>query len=188
MGHATSGDDPMNDAAKGDRAALVRLAQRGDARALAELAERAGTAVYAVALAHLGRPADAEDVAQTALLAALSGIESCREPERFDAWLFAIARNRARRALLRRRLRDVLAFSPPEPADPSGPADSLDRRALLRALASLPSRPREVVLLHDLEGYTHGEIARALSITEEASRQHLSRARKQLRALLEEKK
>lgn len=178
---------PMIDGAPSrERASLVRRAQGGDASAFAALAQQIGRGVYAIALAHLGRPADAEDVAQSVLLAALEHLDACREPERFDAWIFSIARNRARRALVRRRLRDVLAGPAEEPVDPSEPPDGAARRRLLRALATLPARQREVVLLHDLEGYTHAEIAGALSITEQASRQHLSRARKQMRAQLEE--
>ncbi len=168
------------------RAALVRRAQSGDGEAFEELARQSGRAVYAIALAHLGRPADAEDVAQAVLLAALENIDDCAHPERFDAWLFSVARNRSRRALVRRRLRDVLSREPEELGEATGPADGADRQRVLRALETLASRQREVVLLHDLEGYTHAEIACALSITEEASRQQLSRAHRQMRAFLEE--
>lgn len=170
-----------------ERAELVRQAQAGDRRAFAHLAQRHGRAVYAIALAHLGRAADAEDVAQASLLAALEHLDDCRDPARFDAWLFAIARNRARRALLRRRLRDVLPRITPEPPDPAGAPLPEARMQLLRALAGLPARAREVVLLHDLERYSHAEIAAALGVSEESSRQHLSRARRALRAHLEEK-
>lgn len=172
------------------RAEIVRRAQRGDAKALAELARMLGRPVHAIALAHLRRSSDAEDLTQDVLLTALQRIGACREPERFDAWLFAIARNRARRALVRRRLRDVFAGTPPEIAAPSAEGDPAMRRALLAALGELPAHMREVVLLHDLEGYDHAELAGALGITEEASRQTLSRARRKLRealAALEEK-
>jgi len=172
------------------RAEIVRRAQRGDAKALAELARMLGRPVHAIALAHLRRSSDAEDLTQDVLLTALQRIGACREPERFDAWLFAIARNRARRALVRRRLRDVFAGTPPEIAAPSAEGDPAMRRAVLAALGELPAHMREVVLLHDLEGYDHAELAGALGITEEASRQTLSRARRKLRealAALEEK-
>lgn len=176
-----------DDGSSRERADLVRRAQAGDAAAFAEIARRSGRAVYAIALSHVGRPADAEDVAQSVLLAALENIDACRDPSSFDSWLFTIARNRARRALVRRKLRDVLAGPPEEaPERSADPVDVARREALLRALSALPSRSREVVLLHDLEGYSHPEIASALSITEEASRQHLSRARRQMRAELEE--
>jgi RNA polymerase sigma-70 factor, ECF subfamily len=180
--HVSSHEESDNER----RGELVRRAQAGEEAAFAELARAVGRAVHAIALAHLRRPSDAEDVAQEVLLAALENIGSCRDPERFDAWIFVIARNRARRALVRRRLRDVFAGTPPEQAAPEGDADGATRQALLGALGGLPARLREVVLLHDLEGYGHAELALALGITEEASRQSLSRARKQLRAALEE--
>lgn len=169
-----------------DRASLVRRAQGGDSAAFAELARGCGRAVYAVALAHLGRPADAEDLAQNVLLAALENIDRCRDPARFDAWILSIARNRARRALVRRALRDV--FSRGDAAELERGTEepvSGERKALLRALEKLPAAQREVVLLHDVEGFTHPEITAALGVSEEASRQALSRARKALRAELE---
>lgn len=168
-----------------DRASLVRRAQAGDAAAFADLARQTGRAVYAVALAHLRRPSDAEDVAQDVLLAALENLGSCRDPDRFDAWLLTIARNRARRALVRRKLRDVFSGEPPELRAEAGDADRAERQRLLRALGDLPAQLREIVLLHDLEGFTHAELGKALGVTEEASRQSLSRARRQLRATLE---
>ena len=109
-------DAVATDPQRKDRVELVLRAQAGDTDAFAELARTSGRAIYAIALAHLRRPADAEDVAQTVLVAALENIDACRRPERLDAWLFSIARNRARRALVRRRFRDVLA----EPFKPSG--------------------------------------------------------------------
>lgn len=165
-------------------AALVREAQAGDTRAFSRLAEHFARAAYAVALAHLGRPADAEDVAQDALLAALSRIDACREPDRFGAWLVQIARNRARNARDRRRHADVPRDEPGELAQPATEPDqerAVTRRSLTAALGALSPVQREVVLLHDLDGWSHAEIARALAVTEEASRQHLSRARRALR-------
>lgn len=166
-------------------ASLVRRAQAGEAQAVVDLVQRCARAVRAIALAHLGRIADAEDTTQTVLLVAIERLGSCRDPDRFEAWLFAIARNRARRALIRRRLRDVIGIDGPDDAAP-GEVDPDTRRALIRALGALSTVQREVVLLHDLEGYTHAEIAGAIRISEEASRQHLSRARRTLRAQLAE--
>lgn len=166
---------------------LVRLSLSGDSRAFGRLAERHARAVYAIALAHLRRRSDAEDAVQDILLAAFEQLASCRDASLFRGWLLTIARNRARRALVRRRLRDVFAGTPPEPAAPTG-ADAADRRALLGALEALPAATRELVLLHDVAGYEHAELAKALGTTEEASRQTLSRARKRLREVLEEER
>jgi RNA polymerase sigma-70 factor (ECF subfamily) len=163
--------------------ALVRRAQGGDAAAFAALARAFARSLYAVALAHLGRPAEAEDAAQDALLVGLERIDDCRQPERFGGWLLRIARSRALNALEKRRLRDVPAEADPVEAA-AGPTQELavQRGELLAALGELSEVQREVVLLHDLDGWTHAEIAAALELSEETSRQHLSRARRALRA------
>ena len=64
-------------------------------------------AAYAVALAVLQRPADAEDIAQDAFLVAIERLDECREPARFSGWLVQIVRNRALHALDKRKLRDA---------------------------------------------------------------------------------
>src|SRR5690606_28929640 len=88
--------------------------------------------------------------------------------------------------LRRRNVRDVnLQSSPPEQVsnEPS-PEQAPLRRQLLAALERLDNTPRQVVLLHDLEGWTHAQVAEALDLSVVMSRQHLFQARKQLRILL----
>ncbi|MCA9641797.1 MAG: sigma-70 family RNA polymerase sigma factor [Polyangiaceae bacterium] len=167
---------------------LVRRVQRGEPRAFEGLAKAYLRAAYSVALAIVRRPSDAEDVAQDALLIAFERIDTCREPARFGGWLMQITRNQSRNFLDRRRLRDVPAQEPNEfnigsqAADDRGP----ERAKLLTALELLSEAQREVVLLHDLEGWTHAEIGRALELSEVMSRQHLFQARRVLRGALEE--
>jgi RNA polymerase sigma-70 factor, ECF subfamily len=166
-------------------AALATRAKRGDRDAFGALARAFLRPAYAVALAILGRPADAEDAAQEALVAALEKIESCRDPERFAAWLLQIARNRARNLAASRRVREPGAKERPA-AEESGGEDRVagEREDLLAALAALTEAQREVVLLHDLEGWKHGEIAASAGISETMSRQHLFNARRAMRARL----
>lgn len=161
---------------------LVSRARRGDPSAFDALVRRHLRAAYAVALAVLARPADAEDIAQEAFIAALERLDDCRDPARFSGWLVRIVRNRALHALEKRKLRD-----PGEPTDiavPGATGDVVLRARLVAALATLSSTQREIVLLHDLDGWTHAEIADALGITETNCRQHLFTARRALRAEL----
>jgi RNA polymerase sigma-70 factor (ECF subfamily) len=172
-----------------DTALLVIRAQKGDRSAFATLTRTYLRAAYSVALSILGRPSDAEDIAQDALLLAFERLDSCREPERFAGWLLQIVRNQARNALTSRRLRDVPAEATSE--EPSSelplPDSSTYRSQLLGALSKLSSIRREVVLLHDLEGWTHAEIASVLQLSELMSRQHLFLARRELREQLDGK-
>lgn len=162
---------------------LVIRARRGEPVAFDQLVRRHLRAAYAVALAVLNRPADAEDVAQEAFIAALERLDDCRDPARFSGWLIQIVRNRARNALDRRRLRDV-ATAAADIASPKSEADVVLRAHLLAALAGLSPVQREIVLLHDLDGWTHSELAAALDLSEVNCRQHLFTARRALRAEL----
>ena len=171
---------------------LVRAARRGDPAATEDLIRRHLRAAYAVALAVLGRPADAEDVAQDAFLVAIERLDECRDPARFSGWLVQIVRNRALHAVEKRKLRDPSARGEERWEDEAGelvahvPAsDVVLRGQLLAALATLTPVQREVVLLHDLDGWTHAEIADALGLSETNCRQHLFTARKALRGRLE---
>lgn len=166
---------------------LVEGARRGERTAFELLARRYLRPAYTVALAIVRRPADAEDVAQDALMLAFERLDSCREPERFVAWLMTIVRNHAKNWLSKRRFRDVLPSEPGEQdvghIDAPEPA-VFERKNLLAALDLVSPVEREVVLLHDLEGYTHDEIGQILSISCVMSRQHLFVSRRKLRLTL----
>lgn len=173
---------------------LVERARAGDARAFGELVRRHLKTAHAVALGVLGNPADAEDVCQDAFLVALERLEECREPPRFVAWLLRMVRNRALNALESRALRQgepldqvAEAASAAKGDDPGREAERSELRdRLLTALAGLPPAQREVVLLHDLEGWRHREIADLLGTSEGATRVRLHEARRTLRARLAE--
>lgn len=170
-------------------ATLVGRARQGDADAFGALVQRHLKAAYAVALARIGEPADAEDVCQDAFITALKRIEDCRQPDRFGAWLLTIVRNRAvdhRRARAVRSaipLDDVvLASSVP---GPEADAERTElRETLLGAVNGLTELQREVLLLFDFEGWSHREIAGRLGITEGSARVHLFNGRKALRERL----
>ena len=184
-----------NPGREADDGTLVSRARRGDAAAFQTLVRRHYRAAYAVALARLGNAMDAEDACQDVFLRTLERLEDCRNPERFSAWLLTIVRNRAHNLADARRLRTGLPLEAAE-TDPGagrhvGPRPARDaergqlRSLLEAALGRLSELRRQVVLLHDLEGYTHREIAEALEISAGMSRQHLMHARRDLRASLE---
>jgi RNA polymerase sigma-70 factor (ECF subfamily) len=166
-------------------AALVRRAQRGDTGAFGPLVAAHLRAAYLTALAITGRPGDAEDVVQDAMLTAFERLDTCRDPARFPGWLLRIVRNRALNWLDQRRRREApggVAWDPDR--GPPAQADPALRHRLLAALDLLSPIQREIVLLHDLEGWTHAEIADALDCSEVLSRQHLFVAHRAMRARL----
>ncbi len=170
-------------------AELVAGVRRGSREAAGVLAERYLRASRAIALSIVGETAGAEDVCQDAFVYAIERIEDCRQPERFGAWLFQIVRNRSRNQVRDRKssvpIEGVAIESGGEP--PSARVEQREMRdRLLSALAEIPEERREVVLLHDLEGWTHREIAERMELPAGTVRSHLHLARKRLRELLDE--
>lgn len=171
-------------------AQLVVRVRRGDRAAAGTLAERYLRACRAVALAVTGDEAEADDVCQDAFVSAMQRIDDCRHPDRFAAWLLQIVRNRARDHL-RARVRPLASIEGMEIESPlPSPAVEAERgdvrKRLAAALRELPEQRREVVLLHDLEGWTHREIAERMGLPAGTVRSHLHHARRRLRALLPE--
>lgn len=167
---------------------LVVKARRGDAAAFGLLVQRYRRAAYAVAYSVTGRHEDAEDAAQESFLVALQRLEECRSPERFAGWLMTIVRNRSRNLVRRESLRETDQVPVSASSGQAGPDREAERsqlRGVLRdALDGLPTVQREIVLLHDLEGWKHREIADRLGIPSGTVRSHLHFARKALRDAL----
>ncbi|MGD2070743.1 MAG: RNA polymerase sigma factor [Gemmatimonadota bacterium] len=181
--------------AKGDDE-LVRAAREGDREAFDRLVERHARTAVVLALARVGDPDVAEDVAQDALVRAWTTLHACRDPARFGAWLRTIVHRTAlnRRERRERRKRIFGRFQAEAAGASSGAGPAPDgwleragpRQELTNALEGLGSRQREVLLLHDLEGRTHREISGILGIGPGTSRKYLSEARARLRETLEE--
>ena len=178
-------------------AALVRRTRDGDREAFGQLVRRHLAAAHSAAQAVINDPTDAEDVAQDAFLTALTRLDECRPEEKFRPWLLVIVRNRAIDVRRRQRVRATepmeaadgadampapLASRFPSPYEEAERADA--RRRLEAALATLTDVRREVVLLHDLEGWSHREIAGHLGLAEGTVRAHLFWARRALREKL----
>jgi len=164
---------------------LVSAALQGQTQAFGVLVTRYMRPGYLVALSVTGNPEDAEDVSQEAFLVALKRLEDCRDPERFGGWFLTIVRNRARNLLRREHLRRGEELTPEFFPGPGGPAEDLKqleiREQLAIGLEGLSEVRREVLLLHDLEGWKHREIAVRLGIPDGTVRSHLHFARKHLR-------
>ena len=166
----------------------MREAAQADARREFEerLAE-CGPLAYRVARGVLRNTADAEDVAQEALLRAYKGFERLRDRGRFRGWLvrisFRLALDRLRSAK-RREQRDTLWS---HPAHPPAPANAEDIAAsnqfqshLERALEELPEKLRLVLLLSAMDGYTIEEIAATVGVPIGTVKSRIFIARKKL--------
>ncbi|UCF39848.1 MAG: sigma-70 family RNA polymerase sigma factor [Gemmatimonadota bacterium] len=125
---------------------------------------------------------DAEDVVQETWVKAVGGLSRFRGEASLGTWLTGIGLNTARMHLRRLgRWRGFLEAMEPESGPPA--LSHEERMDLECVLAYLPDGQRLVLLLHDLEGYTHGEIGELLGIAEGTSKSQLSAARKRAQAL-----
>src|SRR5688572_23998425 len=144
-------------------ARLVARVRVGDRDAAEALARRYLASSRALALALLGNVADADDVCQDAFLIAMREIHQCRQPSRFGAWLSQIVRNRARDMLRLRSTRVIVAMEDVVMPFDARQLDEVERseqrEVLLEALEQLEPAHREAILLHDMEGWKHREIA-----------------------------
>jgi RNA polymerase sigma-70 factor (ECF subfamily) len=126
------------------------------------------------------RRTDAEDVVQEAWMRAAAGLVRFRGESAFGTWFTGIAIRCAYECLRRTPAGGAAAFADPPTGAPS-PELAID---LERAIAVLPDGYRTALVLHDVHGYTHAEIAALLGIEEGTSKSQLSRARRAIRATL----
>lgn len=171
---------------------IVRRAARGDVRAH-EIIYRAYSApVYSICLRFTRVPAQAEDLLQDTFMEVIRSVGGFRGDAPLGSWIRRIAVSKAlmflRSAWHRRgqSLDDDWDDVTPGRAESHGVSASPDHALDLdAALAALPAVSRTVVWLHDVEGFTHKEIAELMGKTESFSKSQLSRAYQRLRPILE---
>ena len=169
---------------------LARRAARGDREALRSLYEEYSEQLFAVAYRLTESSADARDVVHDVFCRLPRAIRRF-DPERpLGPWLRSVATRAALDQLRTERRRREIPISSaphelPEEASPEFPV--LNSIMVERALSSLPGELRTVVILKDMEGYSHREIAELLQVSRSTSEGRLSKARKLLRAELFER-
>ncbi|MBT3326258.1 MAG: sigma-70 family RNA polymerase sigma factor [Gemmatimonadales bacterium] len=164
---------------------LIMLAADGEARAIRTLYDRYAPRVYAVVRRIAGDDDLAQDYAQEAWIRAIRALPTFRGDARFSTWLHRIAVNSALQALRKSETRRKREAPIPDqvPVAPRG-GDALLQKHLERALDVLPEGMRRVLILHDVEGYTHEEIGDTLGVTSGTSKSQLFKARAKMRDLL----
>jgi RNA polymerase sigma factor (sigma-70 family) len=159
----------------------IERARRGDMEAHGRLYETFAPMVYTLALRMLASRTHAEDVLQETFVEIIRKLGTWRGDAELGFWVRRIAVNKClmhvRSSWFSRRV-DL----DDEPASP-GPVPE-EGLSLERALAALSDTARAVVLLHDVEGYTHEEIGRLMGRTASFSKSQLARAHDRLRAHL----
>jgi RNA polymerase sigma-70 factor (ECF subfamily) len=174
------------DAATDGLAALVTRAREGEVAAFEALYRAHVGRVHGLCRRLVGDWHLAEELTQEVFVRAWRRLPSFRGESAFATWLHRIAVNRVieeRRARSRRQDKeDELDEALDRPATPAAPPER--RLDLERAITTLPIGARTVFVLHDVEGWEHGEIAAATGIATGTSKAQLHRARRLLQGVL----
>ena len=176
-----------------DEQALIIRAKEGDADAFGELVWRYRDTVYTLAVRLVG-PDLAADVAQEALIRAWRAMPRFRGEAALGTWLHRITvntawtmRKRAARHEAQQLDEEVFDQAIDHATGPEKAGEMIEVRAGLRAVIErLSPGQRAVLVLRDVYGWSHAEVARELGITHTTAKVRLHRARKRARALLEE--
>jgi len=193
-----SANDKSHQASR--EAVLIRRVLAGVNELFYELVQPYERAVFIAATTILGNDADAEEVAQEAVLKSFKYLARFRQEAKFSTWLIQIAMNEAKMRLRkdRRKLYDSIDqgqltdegdYIPTDFADwRQIPSEALEqgelRAALKKAILSLAEKYRTVLILRDVQQLSIAETAKTLGITEENVKTRTSRARLQLRDAL----
>ena len=171
---------------------IVKRAARGDAKAHGIIYRAYSAPVYSVCLRFTRIPAQAEDLLQETFIEVIRSIAKFRGEAPLGIWIRQVAVSKAlmflrsawhqRGQSLDDDWEDMMTGSHTGQGNPVQPEQAIDLDA---ALGTLPAVSRAVVWLHDVEGFTHKEIASLLGKSESFSKSQLSRAYQKLRPLLE---
>ena len=171
-------------------ATLVRRVLAGDTEAYAGLVTRYRDRLGRYAVRMLGNQADAEEALQETFVRGYRSLGRCTEPERFGAWLFGILVNRCRTAGAQRARRERTLVADEGAIARAAVWDESDRyawrEAIRWALGRLVPAHREAFLLKHVEDLSYEEMVQVTGASVPALKMRVSRAREELRRLLQE--
>ena len=192
--------ETLNPSLKTRESELVQQARAGCKEAFYQLVQRCERALFATAVGILNNEADAEEAAQEAVLKAFTNMHRFRGECKFSTWIIQFCINEAHQKI--RKTRKHLYESIDEPENGEGgdyfprdfadwreiPSEALQRKelreVLQRAMASLPEKYREVLILRDIQHLSIEETAKVLGIGTGNVKTRLLRARLQMRDAL----
>jgi len=167
-----------------DDAMLVEACRRGERRAMEALYHRYKRRVFGLVTRIVG-PGDSEEVAQEVFVRIFRGLSRFRGDSQLSTWIYRLAVNASLSHVTRRPRHEgddeALANLP---APQTSGADPTVSHRLERALSSLPAGYRAVLVLHDIHGMNHDEVAEILGCHVGTSKSQLHKARARMRDLL----
>lgn len=170
-----------------DESELIRKAQKGNSEAFEWLYQRHVRRIYALCLRMVSDPSRAEDLTQDVFVRLWKQLGSFRHESAFTTWMHRLAVNVVVsdiRSTKRRDSRVVHTDTLEDFEREVKEAMPETRMDLEKAIAALPAGAKEMLVLHDIEGYRYREIAEMLEVAEGTVKSQISRARRLLREVL----
>jgi RNA polymerase sigma-70 factor (ECF subfamily) len=174
-------------AGAGDEAELIRRCRERDQQAFAQLYRRHVGRVHAICRRMAADLPRAEELTQTVFVKLWDKLDLFRGESAFASWLHRLTVNTVLTEFRTTRRREARVFGTGDPAaleTPAPPPAPGLRLDLEQAIAGLPPRARVIFVLHDVEGYTHEEIAHLLELETGTTKAQLHRARQLLQEAL----
>jgi RNA polymerase sigma-70 factor (ECF subfamily) len=172
---------------------LIARGRDGDALALEAIYYRYKTALFNMAYRYTYDRSTAEDLLQEIFIKVFTHLGDIRTTQTFTGWVYRIALNtcyshlRGKRVELQKNVPLAEVEGTLHEVQENSSARDV-RKPLDDAIAGLPRRLKEIFLLHDVQGFKHGEIARMLGLSVGTSKSQLFKARQRIREFLKERK
>jgi RNA polymerase sigma-70 factor (ECF subfamily) len=179
---------------EGISACEIERVKAGDALAFEALYNKYKSTVYSLCLRNVKKTGDAEDLTQEVFLQVYRRVCTLRDGSAFKSWLFKVTTNiilmrSRRRTISTISLHYILESATSAVVDivqtlVSPALEPIQRITLARAIGDLPKCRRTVLMLYDIKGMSHREIAASLGVSINTTKSNLSRAHSQLRGIL----
>jgi RNA polymerase sigma-70 factor (ECF subfamily) len=168
---------------------VIRHCQDGDTKAMEEIYRDYKSSLFNLTYRYTRDLFSAEDLLQDIFIKIFTRIHKLRSPEAFNAWVYRTAINACisstRRSGRGGKHIPLNEVDKPDKAEADNTHIKLDME---KAVSILPPKEKAVFLLHDVQGFTHGEIAQVMKWSKGTSKSQLFRARMKIRDHLKEKR
>jgi RNA polymerase sigma-70 factor, ECF subfamily len=162
----------------------VRQCRDGNTEAMESIYTAYKSSLFHLTYRFAGESSAAEDLLQDIFIKIFTNIKRLRSPEAFNSWIYRIAANTCMSFARMKKKKKEVPLQEIESTGHHEDLESTTNQQLEQAIKSLPPKQKTVFQLHDVEGFTHAEIAEIMKISEGAAKSQLFKARMKIRDYL----
>ncbi len=163
---------------------VVRRCRNGDTDAMEMVYTGYKTPLFSIAYRFAGTHSLAEDLLHDIFINIFKYIKKLKSTEAFNSWVYRVAINTCMSYARQRKKRKEISLNEINAADIPDPVQQHGQHYLEKAIQSLPPKQKSVLILHDIIGFTHAEIADIMKFSEGTSKSQLFKARMKIRTYL----